>query len=74
MVVEVADGLRLVLTGVGEPSEGWVQISAQADSDAAREKATAIAAKVDGYDFRLSTTQAEVLGWTNAELTEERKS
>jgi len=31
-------------------------------------------AKVDGFDFRLPAPQAELLGWTNAELTNEQKS
>jgi len=64
--------LRLVITSVGEPAEGWVQISAEA-TDAKREKAKAIAAKVDGFDFRLPAHRAELLGWTNAELTNERR-
>jgi hypothetical protein len=74
MTVEIADGLRLMVTGVGEPSEGWVQISAQAGNDAGRAQANAIAAKVDGFDFRLSADQAEMLGWTPTELTNEQKS
>jgi hypothetical protein len=73
MVVELADGLRLVLTGVGEPAEGWVQISAEATNDAQREKANAITAKVEAYDFRLTLDRAELLGATNAELTTEQK-
>jgi exo-beta-1,3-glucanase (GH17 family) len=73
MVVDLADGLRLVLTGVGEPSEGWVQISAEATNDAQREKANAITAKVEAYDFRLTLDRAELLGATNAELTTEQK-
>ena len=34
----------------------------------------AIAAKVEGFDFRLPSTEAEVFGWTNQELTNEQKS
>ena len=34
MLVDLGDGLQLVVTGVGEPSEGWVQISAEAANDA----------------------------------------
>ncbi len=74
LVADFGDGLRLVVTGVGEPSDGWVQISAEATSDDARQKASAIAAKVEGYDFRLPTDRAELLGWTNTELTTEQKS
>ena len=74
MTVEIADGVRLVVTGVGEPSEGWVQMSAEATDDSKRDKASALAAKVDGYDFKLSASQAEVLGWTATDLTTEQKS
>jgi hypothetical protein len=74
MVAGLADGLQLVVTGVGEPAEGRVQISAEATNDATREKANAIAAKVEGYDFRLPVARAELLGWTNVELTNGQKS
>jgi hypothetical protein len=74
LTAETGDGLRLVVTSVGDLAEGWVQIAAEATSDAARDKAKQIAAKVDGYDFRLSAGQAEVLGWTSADLTTEPKS
>jgi hypothetical protein len=73
LVAEVGDGLRITVTSVGEPGQGWVQITAEATSDGARDKAKAITAKVDGFDFRLPTTEAEVLGWTNLELTNEQK-
>ena len=53
--------------------QGWVQLSAEATSDAQREQAAAIAAKVDGYDFRLPADRAELLGSTTTELTNEQK-
>jgi hypothetical protein len=78
MTVQVSDGLRLTVTSVGDLAGGWVQIKAEAAGDAkddkAVERAKQIAAKVDGYDFRLSASQAEVLGWTATELTSEAKS
>jgi hypothetical protein len=74
MVVDLDDGLRLVLTGVGEPADGWVQISAEAVTDAARAKASALAAKTEAYDFRLPVDRAELIGSTTAELTNEQKS
>jgi hypothetical protein len=49
-------------------------MAADASDDGARERAKAIAAKVDGFDFRLPAGQAESLGWTNADLTSEEKS
>jgi Domain of unknown function (DUF4340) len=73
MVVDAGDGLRLVLTTVGDITEGWVQIAAEATSDAAKDKAKLIASKVDGYDFRLPSNQAEILGWTITDVTDEQK-
>ena len=74
MVVEAEDGLRLVFTSLGDITEGWVQVAAEATDDAKQAKAKLIASKVDGFDFRLPSNQAELLGWTNADLTNEQKS
>ena len=46
----------------------------EATNDAAKDKAKLIASKVDGYDFRLPSNQAEILGWTVTDLTDEQKS
>jgi hypothetical protein len=73
MAVDVDDGLRLVFTSVGDITEGWVRITAEATSDAKQDKAKAIAAKVAGYDFRLPSNQAEILGWTITDVTDEQK-
>jgi hypothetical protein len=74
LVAETGDGLRLALTGVGDLADGWVQIAVEATNDAARDKAKALAAKVDGYEFRLPPHQVEVLSWTVTDLTNEQKS
>jgi hypothetical protein len=74
MVVDAGEGLRLTFTAVGDVTEGWVQIAAEATSDAAQDKAKLIASKVDGYDFRLPSNQAEVLSWTVTDLTDEKNS
>ena len=73
MVADFGNGLQLTVTAVGEPTEGWVQLSAEATNDAARAKADAITAKVGAYDFRLPADRAELMGWTNTELTTEQK-
>ena len=74
MVVDAGEGLRLTFTAVGDVTEGWVQIAAEATSDTAKDKAKLIASKVDGYDFRLPSNQAEVLSWTVTDLTDEKNS
>jgi len=73
MVVDAGEGLRLVFIAVGDFTEGWVQIAAEATGDAAKDKAKLIASKVDGYDFRLPSNQAEILGWTITDVTDEQK-
>jgi len=74
IVVDAGEGLRLVFTTRGDIADGWVQITAEATNDAAQGKAKLIASKVDGYDFRLPSNQAEILGWTITDLTDEKKS
>ncbi|HLQ90360.1 MAG TPA: DUF4340 domain-containing protein, partial [Xanthobacteraceae bacterium] len=73
MTVEVDGGLRLVFASVGDLSEGWVQVSAEATADAKREKATSISSSVDAYEFRIPANQAETLGLTMADLTTDQK-
>ena len=68
------NGLRITITSVGNVSDGWVQIAAEATEDGAKDKAKLIMSKVEGYDFRLPSNQAEVLGWTITDVTEEQKS
>jgi len=72
MIVDAGNGLRLTFTSLGDVSDGWVQIAAEATEDAAKDKAKLIAAKVEGYDFRLPSNLAEVLGWTVKDVTAEQ--
>lgn len=74
MTVDAGEGLRLIFTSVGDLTKGWVQIAAEATNDATKDKAKLIASKVEGYDFRLPSSQAEILGWTVTDLTDEQKS
>ena len=74
LVADTGDGVRLSITALGDLSEGWVRISAEATGDTGRDKAKAINAKVAGFDFRLPPAQTDVLGWTVADLTNEQKS
>jgi hypothetical protein len=74
MIVDAGNGLRLTITSVGSTSDGWVQIAADATDEAAKDKAMLITSKVNGYDFRLPSNLAEVLGWTVTDLTDEQKN
>jgi hypothetical protein len=73
MIVDAGGGLRLTITSLGNVSDGWVQIAAEATEDGAKDKAKLIASKVEGYDFRLPSNLAEVMGWTVTDLTNEQK-
>jgi hypothetical protein len=74
MIVDTEDGLRLIYTSIGDLPDGWVQIAAAAQStdDAKKAKAKLIASKVDGFEFRLPASQAELIGWTVTDLTNEK--
>jgi len=74
MVAEAGDGLQIVFTVVGELTEGWVHVAAEATNDAAKDKAALINSKVEGYDFRLRSNEADRLGWTMADLSVEQKN
>jgi len=74
MIVDTEDGLRLTFTSVGDVTEGWVQIAAtaQAAEEAKQAKAKLIASKVDGFEFRLPSSQADLIGWTMTDLTNDK--
>jgi hypothetical protein len=74
MIVDTEDGLRLTYTSIGDIPDGWVQIAAAAQStdEAKQAKAKLIASKVDGFEFRLPASQAELIGWTITDLTNEK--
>jgi Domain of unknown function (DUF4340) len=73
MVTEVGDGLQIVFTALGELPEGWVHITVEAKNDAAKDKAKLITSKVEAYDFRLRSDEADRLGWTMDKLSVEPK-
>jgi len=74
MVVETDEGLHIVFTSLGELTEGWVHITAEATNESAKDKAKLITSKVEAYDFRLRSNEADRLGWTMADLSVEQKS
>jgi hypothetical protein len=71
--VDAGNGLRITITSLGNVTDGWVQIAAEATEDGAKDKAKLIASKVEGYDFRLPSNLSEVMGWTVTDLTNEQK-
>ncbi len=74
MVAEAGEGLQIVFTALGDVNDGWVHVAAEATNDAAKDKAMLINSKVEGYDFRLRSGEADHLGWTMDDLSAEQKS
>jgi Domain of unknown function (DUF4340) len=74
LVVDAGEGLQIVFTAVGELTEGWVHVTAEATNDSAKDKAKLITSKVEAYDFRLRSSETDRMGWTMDDLTVEQKS
>lgn len=72
---ETAAGLRLHLARVAAPEETgdedaiWARIRAEALKPEAEEAAAALAARTEGFVFRLSAWDAAPLGWTLEDIT-----
>jgi uncharacterized protein DUF4340 len=72
-VVADADGVRVTLTNVGNPSDGWVQVTAEPTAtDGKPDKAKAITTKAADFEFRLPSQQTEILGWNMKDVTTEK--
>jgi Domain of unknown function (DUF4340) len=72
-VVADGDGVRVTLTNVGNPTDGWVQVTAEPTAaDGKPDKAKAITAKTADFEFRLPSQQSEVLGWNMKDVTGEK--
>lgn len=68
------DGTLLTMTQIGEPKEdasnAWFRISAAGETETAVE----LAAKLEGFEFSMSSSDAEIFAWTLDDLTEETAS
>jgi Domain of unknown function (DUF4340) len=72
-VVADTDGVRVTLANVGNPADGWVQVTAEPSAtDGKPEKAKAITAKTADFEFRLPSQQTEILSWNLNDVTTEK--
>jgi Domain of unknown function (DUF4340) len=72
-VVADGDGVRVTLTNVGNPTDGWVQVTAEPTAtDGKPDKAKAINTKAADFEFRLPSQQAEVLSWNLKDVTTDK--
>ena len=68
------NGLKITVTNVGELADGWVRIAAEATTAEAKNQADELKPKIDGFEFKLSKNDSDMLGWGMKELTQEPKS
>jgi len=74
MTVDAGEGLHLVLTLSATLPRAACRSRRKPPTMPPKIKAKLIASKVEGYDFRLPSNQAEILGWTITDLTDEQKN
>lgn len=69
--VETADGLSVTMTecpSTGDADKDWIRISAAAVDPKAEDAVKAIAAKTDGYEFKIRSTYLDIFGWSVDDL------
>lgn len=74
--VETTDGLsiKIVSTEKMEDKQFWVRISAAPTETGTDANATSLAKKLDGFEFKLSSYDSEILVWTLADFTKDAQS
>ncbi|MDB5569814.1 MAG: hypothetical protein JWN93_997 [Hyphomicrobiales bacterium] len=65
------NGLKITVTSVGDE---WVRMAAEATSDEAKAQAEDLSKKIDGFEFKLSKNDADMLAWGLKDFTMEPKS
>jgi hypothetical protein len=68
------NGLKIVVTSVGPVEDGWVRMSAQATTEESKAQAAELSPKIDGFEFKLSKNDSDMLGWSLKDFTAEAKS
>lgn len=71
------DGLRVTVTSVGDPKDGWVRMQVEATADAteaAKKEVAELAPKMHGFEFKLSQNDIDQMAWTLKDVTSESKS
>jgi len=68
------NGIKITVTSVGELADGWVRIGVESTSDASKKQAEELKPKVDGFEFKLSKNDSDMLAWGMKDFTQEPKS
>lgn len=67
------NGLKLTVTSVGDLVDGWVRIVAEGTTDESKPQAEALKPKLDGFEFKLSKNDSDMLAWGLKDFTQEAK-
>ncbi|MBN9084712.1 MAG: hypothetical protein BGP04_25860 [Rhizobiales bacterium 62-17] len=68
------NGLKLTVTSVGDLADGWVRISAEGTNEESNKQAEALKPKIDGFEFKLSKNDSDMLAWGLKDFTQEAKT
>lgn len=74
LIVTGHNGLRITMTSVGDVAEGWVRIATEATTEESKAQAAELAPKIDGFEFKLSKNDSDMLAWGMADVTTEPKT
>ncbi|HEY8580371.1 MAG TPA: DUF4340 domain-containing protein [Beijerinckiaceae bacterium] len=73
LIATTHSGLRVTIAAV-DLAEGWTRISAEATTDEAKAQLAELAPKIDGFEFKLSKNDADMLSWGMKDVTSEPKT
>lgn len=68
------NGLKITVTNVDDLADGWVRMSVEATTEEAKKQAAELAPKIDGFEFKLSKNDSDMLAWGMKDFTTEAKS
>ena len=74
MVATSRNGVRISYAVIGKLADGWVRFTVEATSDGGHAEAATLKSKMEGYDFKLSANEIEMLGWQLKDVTTEPKT
>jgi hypothetical protein len=68
------NGLKINVTSVGPVEDGWVRMAVEATTEESKAQAAELAPKIDGFEFKLSKNDSDMMGWSLKDFTAEAKS
>ena len=68
------NGLKITVVSVGSIEDGWVRMAVEATTEESKAQAAELAPKIDGFEFKLSKNDSDMMGWGLKDFTAEAKS